>query len=103
MIMATKEHKQTTFFNWDGKQVPLSEFITESFEEEKDQKSDSSSHNLIISKKKTKMNKCLNCGKECQNKFCSPDCHWDYYYDNKEYREKFINKIKEGKKENARI
>ena len=43
MSMDTKEHEQATFFNWDGKQVPLSEFITELFEGEKDEKSDSSS------------------------------------------------------------
>jgi hypothetical protein len=37
MIMATKEHEQTTWIWWDNCQKPLSEFITELFEEEKDQ------------------------------------------------------------------
>ncbi len=48
-------------------------------------------------------NHCLNCGKECINKFCSRKCHQDYFNTNKEYKQAFIDKLKKGRKENARI
>lgn len=42
------------------------------------------------------MNHCLNCGKECKNKFCSRECYRYYLDYNEEYREAFISKIKKG-------
>ena len=41
-------------------------------------------------------NHCLNCGKECINKFCSRECYRYYLDYNEEYREAFISKIKQG-------
>jgi len=46
------------------------------------------------------MNHCLNCGKECKKKFCSQECYKDYFFNNKEYKEAFINKIKQGMYDN---
>lgn len=49
MIMATKEHEQTTWIWWDNCQKPLSDFIT-ALEEGEDQKSDSPSKMYKICK-----------------------------------------------------
>ena len=46
------------------------------------------------------MNHCLNCNKECKNKFCSMECYKNYLDHNKEYREAFISKIKQGMYDN---
>jgi len=44
------------------------------------------------------MNHCLNCGKECTNKFCSHECHQYYFNHNEEYKKAFIDKIKIGRR-----